>query len=292
MLKILCIEDEIDLRDFIAEILTDAGYDVASASNGQEGLELMSSYAPDLVVSDLSMPVMDGLQLLHIVREDHPQFADVPFILLTGHTEKEAVIEGFASGADDYLTKPIDAAHLLIKVAATLRQVSRMRDKKQAEHIKLYKALTASVDNNQRNEVCSSVLTPSVCLIGRENESLDELRVQLEHSGLTVTKFCSGRDFLESMDDLTPIAVLVSFFTDDLQGNLVARFAKNKRRALDYPFILLWPPKVGCEPPCFRNESAIDDFIILPSSNIMERIDMLKAGARNLSTEQKASCHA
>lgn len=298
MFKILCVDDEIEIREFICEILTDAGYDVASAGDGQEGLELILSYAPDLVISDLSMPIMNGLEILRIVREEHPRFADVPFILFTGRTDKDAVIEGLASGADDYLTKPVDASHLLVKVAASLRQVSRMNEKKQAEQIKLYRALTRSTGDDQRNENDScepqDMQEPqeSVCLIGREDKSLNDLRVQLEHSGMVVTNFVSGRKFLNSMDDLSPSAALISFFTDDLQGNLVARFAKGQRSVIGYPLILLWPSEAGSVLPRFRNETAIDDFISLPALDITERIKMCKEGTQNVPVEPKASSHA
>lgn len=292
MLRILCIEDETEIREFLVEILVEAGYDVASAGNGQEGLEVMSSYAPDLVVSDLSMPVMNGLELLRIVREEYPRFADVPFILLTGHTDKDAVIKGLTSGADDYLTKPVDVAHLLVKVAAILRQVSRMRDKKRAEHIKLYKALTRSTGNDEQSDDDSSEPLPLVCLIGREETSLNDLRGQLEHAGMAVTHFVSGRKFLDSIDSYSPVVALISFFTDDVQGNLVARFARNQRNDLGYPIILLWPSEAGRMPPRIRNETAIDDFVVLPALNIEERIDMWKAGARNVSVEPEAPSHA
>lgn len=301
MFKILCIDDEIEIREFISEILTDAGYHVASAGDGQEALELILSYAPDLVISDLSMPIMDGLEILRIIREEHPRFADVPFIMLTGFTDKESVIEGLASGADDYLTKPVDASHLLVKVAATLRQVSRMNEKKQAEQIKLYRALTRSAGDDRRNDNDSTESQDpqdpqdpqeSVCLIGREDKSLNDLRVQLEHSGMAVTNFVSGRKFLNSMDDLSPTAALISFFTDDLQGNLVARFAKGQRSAIGYPLILLWPPEAGSVLPRFRNETAIDDFISLPALDIKERIEMCKEGTQNVPVEPKVSSHA
>lgn len=302
MSRILCIEDETEIREFLVETLVEAGYDVASAGNGHEGLTLISSYAPDLIVSDLSMPLMNGLELLNIVRNDYPRFADVPFILLTGHTDRDAVIKGLASGADDYLSKPVDISHLLAKVAAILRQVSRMHDKKRAEHIKLYKALTklaedvAGIDNGSSEltedaDAGSTEPLPSVCLIGREETSLNDLKVQLEQSGINVTHFTSGRKFLDSINNLSPVVVLISFFTDDIQGNLVARFAQKKRNQLDYPFVLLWPSAAGRVPQKIRDEVAIDDFITLPALDIEERIDMWKKGTQNVSAEQEASNH-
>lgn len=296
MSRILCIEDETEIREFLVETLAEAGYDIASAGNGHEGLALMSSYAPDLVVSDLSMPVMNGLELLNIVRNEYLHFADIPFILLTGHTDRDAMIKGLTSGADDYLTKPVDVTHLLAKVAAILRQVSRMRDKKQAEHIKLYKALAGLTDDVAQGDEGSSEPLPSICLIGCEEPSFNDLKVQLEQSGMAVTHFTSGRKFLDSIDTLSPVAALISFFTEDVQGNLVARFAKKKRStldsSLDYPLVLLWPSESGRVPPQIRDEPAIDDFVVLPALDIEERIGMWKEAAQNAFSKPEAPSHA
>lgn len=292
MTRILCIDDEAELREFLEETLAEAGYDTASASNGQEALELMTSFSPDLVVSDLSMPEMNGLELLHVVRDEYPRFADVPFILLTGHTDRNAVIKGLASGADDYLTKPVDVIHLLAKIEAILRQVSRMCSKKQQEHVKLYRALAGVTGGDEQSEDHSSAPKPSVCLIGRSEPSIDELKTQLEQAGLAVTYLASGRKFLDTIDSYAPVVTLISFFTEDVQGNLVARFARSKRKALGYPMILLWPSEAGRVPQLVRDDDVIDDFVILPAADMQDRIQTWKDSAQNIAVESEASSHA
>lgn len=292
MTRILCIDDEAELREFLEETLAEAGYDTASASNGQEALELIASFSPDLVVSDLSMPEMNGLELLHVVRKEYPRFADVPFILLTGHTDRNAVIKGLASGADDYLTKPVDVSHLLAKIEAILRQVSRMCSKKQQEHIKLYKALAGPVGGDDQSKGDSEAPKPCVCLIGRSEPSVDELKSELEQAGLAVTYIPSGRKFLDTIDSYAPVVTLISFFTEDVQGNLVARFARSKRKALGYPMILLWPAEAARVPQLVRDDDAIDDFIILPATDMQDRIQTWKDSAQNIAVESEALSHA
>ncbi len=125
MTTILCIEDEANLREDIAEELEDAGYDVKQAGDGNEGLEMIQKYKPDLVLCDITMPHRNGYQLLKEIRETYPLFAETPFIILSAIADKEQVLAGPKNGADAYLTKPIDFAILLTTVEASLRRMER-----------------------------------------------------------------------------------------------------------------------------------------------------------------------
>jgi CheY-like chemotaxis protein len=139
--KILCIEDEGEIRETIVEELQDAGYETIEAGNGMSGLAMIQKHHPDLVLCDINMPEMGGHELLAKVRQGRSKFADMPFIFLTAFADRTDVKAGLELGADDYLTKPIDFEILLIKVEASLRQVKRMNDKSAREQVKLYRAL-------------------------------------------------------------------------------------------------------------------------------------------------------
>lgn len=141
MAKILCIEDETAIRQDILEELHDAGYETLEAADGEAGLAEITAHRPDLILCDITMPRMDGLQLLAELRKNHPEFADLPFVFLSALADKKQVIEGKSLGADDYLTKPIDFDLLLVTVQSRLRQVDRMTAKKEKELVKLYKAV-------------------------------------------------------------------------------------------------------------------------------------------------------
>ena len=127
MTTILCIEDEVVLREDIAEELEDAGYDVHQAGDGNEGLEMILKLEPDLVICDITMPHMNGHELVKTLRENHPQCADTPFIFLSALADRHDILEGLNLGADDYLTKPIDFDLLLGKIKSSHRQVERMQ---------------------------------------------------------------------------------------------------------------------------------------------------------------------
>lgn len=133
MTKILCIEDEPDLRSVIVEELQDQGFETLEAANGREGLNAITSQKPDLVICDVTMPEMSGYDVLSQLRANYPELADMPFLFLTALGSREDIVAGRAMGADDYLSKPIDFDVLIATVNSRLAQVSRMDTKKQAE---------------------------------------------------------------------------------------------------------------------------------------------------------------
>ncbi len=124
---ILVCEDEAALRADIAAVLREAGYTVSEAADGAAARGLLETVMPDLVLCDISMPRLGGLELLSHVRQTRPDLAEVPFLFLTALVAREQVLAGKSAGADDYLVKPIDHDIMLATVAAHLRQVARMR---------------------------------------------------------------------------------------------------------------------------------------------------------------------
>jgi DNA-binding response OmpR family regulator len=137
MATLLCIEDDRQLLEILTEELTDDGHEVLQAGDGSAGLEMILEHDPDLVISDISMPVMDGYELLKKLREQHPNRTETPFIFLSALADRKHVIDGLGLGADDYLTKPIDYDMLAVRVETRLRQNDRMLKKKEADVARL-----------------------------------------------------------------------------------------------------------------------------------------------------------
>lgn len=126
MKKILIIEDNPDLRENLAEILTLGGYEPVTAENGKTGVEKALDVAPDLILCDIMMPELDGYGVLHILSRQ-AKTADIPFIFLTAKAEKEDFRRGMSLGADDYITKPFDDVALLQTIESRLRKSERLR---------------------------------------------------------------------------------------------------------------------------------------------------------------------
>ena len=154
MTSILVVDDDEDIRALVGELLERAGHGVIKAPDGESALKLFYSRHPDLVVLDVSMPGLDGWEVLNRIRE----LSDVPVLMLTARAEELEKVRGLRAGADDYVTKPFGRQELLARVDATLR---RGRSAPQAQETYADDFLT--VDFAQRKVTAGGVelaLTP------------------------------------------------------------------------------------------------------------------------------------
>ena len=119
--KILIVDDEPDIVELLDYHLKKEGFSTKSASNGNEALEIAKSFLPDLVLLDLMMPEMDGIETCIQIRENI-ELKDTIIALLTARSEDYSQIAGFDSGADDYITKPIKPRVLISRIKALLRR--------------------------------------------------------------------------------------------------------------------------------------------------------------------------
>jgi PAS domain S-box-containing protein len=124
--RVLIADDNADMREYLTNLLRNAGYQVTNVEDGRQALETIRAQIPDLVISDVMMPGLDGLQLVAALRRD-PRTAAVPVLLLSARAGQEASIEGLRAGADDYLVKPFAAAELLARVRANI-ELARLRN--------------------------------------------------------------------------------------------------------------------------------------------------------------------
>lgn len=120
---ILIVEDEPALVEVLSYNLTKEGFEVVTASDGQEGRRRALDLIPDIVILDLMIPVMDGLQVCRLLRAD-PKTQHIPILMLTARSEEVDEIVGFNMGADDYVTKPFKIKPLIHRIKALLRRSS------------------------------------------------------------------------------------------------------------------------------------------------------------------------
>lgn len=133
-MKVLVIEDEAKVASFISRGLEEEGYKVEIAYNGKKGLELLREFPYDIILLDLMIPEIDGLQLLKNIRA---WGINTPVLIITAKSSKEDVVKGLDTGSDDYLTKPFSFEELLARVRALLR-----RSRKTDSHMLEYKGLS------------------------------------------------------------------------------------------------------------------------------------------------------
>jgi two-component system response regulator MprA len=116
--RVLVVEDDAEIADVLRRILRGEGHDVRTAADGEEALEAAAEFVPDLVILDLGLPKIDGVEVLKRIREND----DVPILILTARSETEDRVEGLDEGADDYLVKPFERAELLARLRALMRR--------------------------------------------------------------------------------------------------------------------------------------------------------------------------
>ncbi|GAB3924112.1 ATP-binding protein [Larkinella terrae] len=242
---ILVVEDNDNLRQLIASGLSDL-YRVITAANGQEGWEICQAELPDLVLSDLMMPVMDGFQLCRLIKQT-TQTNHIAVILLTAKTAAESKLEGLSVGANDYLTKPFDHRELQLRVSNLLHYQSMLR--------KFY--------NLQFNKPETSPLP------AYENAFLEQLYQALEKN---------IDDATLSVDDLA-VAVAMSSRTLNRKlsttlGMTVSEFIRNYRlrKAADllkagYP-VSETAYRVGFESPSYFGQCFKELFTLSPSEYV------------------------
>ncbi len=134
--KILLVDDEPDILEILEFNLRKEGFEVATAGNGEEGLQLAREFRPDLIVLDIMMPVMDGVEVCRQLRAD-PDFDNTVITFLTAREEDYSQIAALDTGGDDYITKPIRPRVLISRVKALLRRNVRQEDEEEANFISI-----------------------------------------------------------------------------------------------------------------------------------------------------------
>lgn len=125
--RILVVDDEPNYRRLLEVNLAPEGFEIITASNGEEALELVSSKRPDLVILDVMMPVLDGITTCERIR----QFSNVPIIMVTARGEESDRVRGLNIGADDYIVKPYSATELVARVRAIFRRARSVSEETQ-----------------------------------------------------------------------------------------------------------------------------------------------------------------
>lgn len=149
--RILIVEDEATLRHIIKDAIEEAGYDVITASDGAEGLQLFRQEQPHLVIADIMLPKMDGYEMVRAMRKEQ---SAAQYLFLSALSDSEDVVEGFLAGGNDYLRKPFAIRELIVRVEALL---SRFEDNTQCQTYNIgrynfdYKAQTLEIDNEIRH---------------------------------------------------------------------------------------------------------------------------------------------
>ncbi len=128
MFRILVVEDDRELRQLFRRVLEKNGYEALEAGDGQEALEVLDRVYIDLIISDIMMPVMDGYELVHSLREAQ---IHIPVLMITAKDAFDDMRRGFLSGTDDYMVKPVNVNEMVLRVGALLRRAQMISERRE-----------------------------------------------------------------------------------------------------------------------------------------------------------------
>ena len=200
-LKILLVDDEPDILEFLKYNLQKEGYKVFVAPNGKLGIEIASKEQPDLIILDIMMPEMDGIETCRLMREI-PDFKDTMIVFLTARNEDYSQIAGFGVGADDYITKPVKPRVLLSRISALFRR---------------YNGRNGSVEQNENVFVAGDLkIDREQYIVSKGDEKLELPRKEFELLALIAAK--PGKVFTreEILDRIWGTEVIVGDRTIDV----------------------------------------------------------------------------
>lgn len=204
-ISILIVEDNLELRTFLNDILIET-YKITQAMNGQEGLEYANQYMPDLIISDIMMPIMDGLDMVKAIKENRDT-CHIPIILLSAKSSLDDRIKGLEQGIDDYITKPFSSTYLKIRIKSLLHQRKLLQELYFKQWTEKQKESPSSIDI----EPTQPHITPfDEQFMTQVMEIMDK---QMDNSDLTIDEFAQllgmGRTVfyqkLKSIIGLSPV---------------------------------------------------------------------------------------
>lgn len=176
MRNILVVEDNEKMAEFITEIFQLNGFVVSVADNGREAWQRIQDQVPDVVISDVNMPDIDGFQLLAMIRRDET-YGTLPVILLTAEDERDSMRHGMTLGADDYVTKPFRAKEILHSVDTVLKKRERLVEEHQTSLRRLRHNITYALPHELRTPLQSVIGYASLLQMDYETASPDDVKM-------------------------------------------------------------------------------------------------------------------
>jgi class 3 adenylate cyclase len=246
--RILIVDDSEASRDIIGTRLRAQGYETAEAADGEQGLAAVDACAPDLILLDVTMPRLNGLEVCRRVKGDGRR-PFTPIILLTARTDTSDVVAGLDAGADEYLTKPIDPAALLARVRSVLR-IKELHDRVQAWNRTLEQRVAEQVAVIERTSRLKRFLPGQLAemIVSSGSESILE-----SHRAEITVLFCDLRGFTAFAEAAAPeqvIKVLGEYHA--ALGVLIDKFQGTVERFAGDGLLVLFNDPLPCPEPCER----------------------------------------
>ncbi len=208
--KVLIVEDEKDTRFILEKLLSRNNYEVVTAVNGQDALEVLKNFVPKVIVADWTMPILDGLALCNILKGDD-KFKLTYFIILTARSSLKDRIMGLDVGADDFLVKPVENQELLARIRSGIRIFNLQSELRNIEHSRAVIEMACTIGHKINNPLSSLVLS----LKNIENELTEPEKNKMgEDLGNINASISRIRKFVDELIHLQN-AETISYFEDN-----------------------------------------------------------------------------
>ncbi len=253
--RVLIVDDNENNRAILAARLGAQGYSTTEASDGAEALEAVRRDAPDLILLDVMMPRIDGLEACRRLKSD-PSLGFVPVILVTARADSKDVVAGLEAGADEYLTKPVDQQALVARVRSMLR-VKELHDRTKRQAAELAE-LNASLERRVAEQVIQieranrlkRFLSPQVADLVLASPTMEALE---SHRREVTVVFCDLRGFTAFAEIAEPeevMAILREYHA--VLGPLIHKFEGTLERFVGDGVLVLFNDPIPCSDPCLR----------------------------------------
>ena len=264
--KILIVDDEFFFRKILADGLNDR-YDIIEAKNGEECIALSAEKKPDLIIMDVEMPVMNGLDACKVLK-DRPETRKIPIMMFTSFSEKEDIVRGLKAGADDYITKPICLPEIVARVDAHLRTIDYYKD---LEHKDLLFLLELSENISAiRNpmtilslivEKMAKIINVERCSIvsvSSEGEAIVKASNDLERNKEITLDISRYPEISKALETKMPTVV------NDIKNDTLMDSVREHIAGLDYNSVIVIP--------IIKKESVIGTFFLRTASQFRDGI--------------------
>jgi len=240
--KVLIVDDEPFNLDLLEQELTDQGYAIERANDGEEALKKVESFLPDVILLDYMMPKMNGIEVVRRLKQDE-RYKAIPVILLTAKASQEDKVKGLDAGADDYVVKPFDSIELLARVRSMTR-LKQMHDSLEEWNRTLAEKVTQQVVEMERMSRLKRYLSPQIAetIIESEDDSLFK-----SHRREITVVFLDLRGFTTFSDSAEPEEVIELLRTYHAEmGKLIFEFEGTLERFTGDGIMVFFNDPIPC----------------------------------------------
>ena len=269
--KVLIVDDEPFNLDLLEQELTDQGYAIERANDGEEALKKVESFLPDVILLDYMMPKMNGIEVVRRLKQDE-RYKAIPVILLTAKASQEDKVKGLDAGADDYVVKPFDSIELLARVRSMTR-LKQMHDSLEEWNRTLAEKVTQQVVEMERMSRLKRYLSPQIAetIIESEDDSLFK-----SHRREITVVFLDLRDFTTFSDSAEPEEVIELLRTYHAEmGKLIFEFEGTLERFTGDGIMVFFNDPIPCAD---HTEKAVRMAVKMRASVKDLRVGWLKKG--------------